>query len=106
MKSVCSKYCRVTQNDRLIDASGQPFKLDLEKAADPQQWQYNVMAGLALLKKDYNFARAHAPKDVARATYVHYNAPRHWRELYKYPHATVAQHVASWMRHYREFGGK
>ena len=94
------------KGEKLTDASGKSFKLDFAKAADPKQWQYNVKAGLALLKKDYDFALAHAPNDVARATYAHYNAPGHWRQLYTVPHGVVAQHVADWMVHYRDFGGQ
>ena len=93
------------KGEKLTDASGNSFKLDFAKAADPKQWQYNVNAGLALLKKDYNFAVAHAPKDVARATYAHYNAPGHWKQ-YTYHHGHVAEHVRDWMVHYKEVGGQ
>jgi RHS repeat-associated protein len=94
------------KNEKLTDATGNSFKLDFAKAADPEQWQYNVKAGLALLKKDYDFAVAHAPNDVARATYAHYNAPGHWSQYQQYPKGVVAQHVRDWMVHYREFGGQ
>lgn len=94
------------KGEKLTDASGNSFKLDFTKAADPKEWQYNVKAGLALLKKDYDFAVAHAPNDAARATYAHYNAPGHWNEYQKYPKGVVAHHVADWMVHYKEFGGQ
>jgi hypothetical protein len=94
------------KGETLTDASGHSFKLDFAKAADPKQWQYNVTVGLALLKKDYQFAVAHAPNDVARATYAHYNAPGHWSQYQTVPRGIVARHVALWMTHYREFGGQ
>lgn len=93
-------------SEKLTDASGHSFKVDFAKAGNAKEWQYNVKVGLALLKKDYTFAVANAPKDVARATYAHYNAPGHWDEYQKYPKATVANHVALWMVHYKEFGGQ
>ena len=103
---IATRPCKERKDGHPRPGLGTKGRATRPKAADPKQWQYNVNAGLSLLKKDYDFAVAHVPNDVARATYAHYNASGHWSEYQKYPKGVVAHHVADWMVHYKEFGGQ
>jgi soluble lytic murein transglycosylase-like protein len=72
------------------DANGNNFKLDIGKAR--ADWQYNVKAGLALLKEDYGFAQKNSPDDPIAATYARYNAHNNWKG-YRSLNSNVHDHV-------------